>query len=108
MDADATELLAVRAAMNAVGQATGAERISVLALLARITTAALARYPDLNATVDTERREIVRLSAVHLGFAAQTPRGLVVPVVRDAQGRTTAELSAEIGLARRRRRGPAP
>ncbi|MEV6005882.1 dihydrolipoamide acetyltransferase family protein [Streptomyces sp. NPDC051976] len=93
VDADATELLAARAAMNAAG----GERISVLALFARIVTAALARYPELNATVDAERREIVRLPAVHLGFAAQTDRGLVVPVVRDAQGRTTAGLSAEIG-----------
>jgi 2-oxoisovalerate dehydrogenase E2 component (dihydrolipoyl transacylase) len=93
VDADATELLAARAAMNA----SGGERISVLALFARIVTAALARYPELNATVDAERREIVRLPAVHLGFAAQTERGLVVPVVRDAHTRTTAALSAEIG-----------
>lgn len=96
VDADATELLAARAAMNAAAQATGARRISVPTLLARITTAALARFPELNATVDTERREIVRLPAVHLGFAAQTGRGLVVPVVRDAQSRTTAGLAAEI------------
>ncbi|SFE23508.1 pyruvate dehydrogenase E2 component (dihydrolipoamide acetyltransferase) [Actinacidiphila alni] len=93
VDADATELLAARAAMNAAG----GERISVLALFARIVTAGLARYPELNATVDTERHEIVRLPAVHLGFAAQTERGLVVPVVRDAHTRTTAALSAEIG-----------
>ncbi|MFJ4406996.1 dihydrolipoamide acetyltransferase family protein [Streptomyces sp. NPDC088910] len=93
VDADATELVAARAAMNA----SGGERISVLALFARIVTAGLARYPELNATVDTERREIVRLPAVHLGFAAQTERGLVVPVVRDAHTRSTAGLSAEIG-----------
>ncbi|MEU6341343.1 dihydrolipoamide acetyltransferase family protein [Streptomyces sp. NPDC046977] len=92
VDADATELLAARAAMNAAG----GPKVSVLALLARICTAALARHPDLNATVDTERGEIVRLPAVHLGFAAQTDRGLVVPVVRGAQTRTTDELSAEI------------
>ncbi|WNI16716.1 dihydrolipoamide acetyltransferase family protein [Actinacidiphila sp. ITFR-21] len=97
VDADATELVAARAVMNAAAQAAGAERISVLALLARISTAALARYPELNATVDTERGEIVRLPAVHLGFAAQTERGLMVPVLRDAQSRTTAGLSAEIG-----------
>ncbi len=101
VDADATELLAVRKAMNAaagpaINEAGAGQRISVLALLARIVTAALARYPELNATVDIERREIVRLPAVHIGFAAQTDRGLVVPVVRDAQARTTAELSAEI------------
>ncbi|WP_433890950.1 dihydrolipoamide acetyltransferase family protein [Streptomyces sp. CA-111067] len=93
VDADATELLAARAAMNAAGD----WRISVLALFARITTAALARFPDLNAAVDTEHNEIVRLPAVHLGFAAQTERGLVVPVLRDAQDGTTASLSAEIG-----------
>ncbi|MFI0717893.1 dihydrolipoamide acetyltransferase family protein [Streptomyces sp. NPDC021224] len=94
VDADATELLAARAAMNASGQ----RRISVLALLARVVTAALARYPDLNATVDTERSEIVRLPAVHLGFAAQTDRGLVVPVLRDAHTMTTAALAD--GIAR--------
>ncbi|MCZ4094874.1 dihydrolipoamide acetyltransferase family protein [Streptomyces sp. H39-C1] len=93
VDADATELLAARAAMNA----GGGPKISVLALLARICTAALARYPELNATVDTERNEIVRLPAVHIGFAAQTERGLMVPVVKDAQARTTSGLSAEIG-----------
>jgi pyruvate dehydrogenase E2 component (dihydrolipoamide acetyltransferase) len=96
VDADATELLAVRAAMNAAGRAANAEPISVAALFARIVTAALARHPELNATVDTERGEIVRLPAVHLGFAAQTDRGLVVPVVRDAHTRTTAGLSAEL------------
>ncbi|MBV9025248.1 MAG: 2-oxo acid dehydrogenase subunit E2 [Streptomycetaceae bacterium] len=91
VDADATELLAARAAMNTTGP-----KISVLALLARICTAALARYPELNAMVDTERNEIVRFPAVHLGFAAQTDRGLVVPVVRDAHTRTTDALSAEM------------
>ncbi|MFI0941095.1 dihydrolipoamide acetyltransferase family protein [Streptomyces sp. NPDC021020] len=92
VDADATELLAARAAMNAPGR----PRISVLALLARVVTAALARYPELNATVDTERAEILRLPGVHLGFAAQTDRGLVVPVLRDAHTMTTAELSDAI------------
>lgn len=92
VDADATELLAARAAMNAPGR----QKISLLALLARVVTAALARYPELNATVDTERAEIVRLPAVHLGFAAQTDRGLVVPVVRDAHTLTTTALAAEI------------
>jgi 2-oxoisovalerate dehydrogenase E2 component (dihydrolipoyl transacylase) len=92
VDADATELLAARAAMNASGE----QRISVLALLARVVTAALARYPDLNSTVDAERSEIVRLPAVHLGFAAQTDRGLVVPVLRDAHSMTTTALAAEM------------
>ncbi|MFB7860760.1 dihydrolipoamide acetyltransferase family protein [Streptomyces sp. NPDC056069] len=91
VDADATELMAARAAMNAAG----GPKISVLALLARICTHALARFPELNSTVDTAAREIVRLPSVHLGFAAQTDRGLVVPVVRDAGGRTAESLTAE-------------
>ncbi|OII69375.1 MULTISPECIES: dihydrolipoamide acetyltransferase family protein [unclassified Streptomyces] len=92
VDADATELMAARAAMNA---AAGGTKISLLALLARICTAALARYPELNSRVDMEAREIVRLPEVHLGFAAQTERGLVVPVVRDAHTRDAESLTAE-------------
>ncbi|MFE9042809.1 dihydrolipoamide acetyltransferase family protein [Streptomyces sp. NPDC007818] len=91
VDADATELMAARAAMNAAG----GPKISLLALLARICAHALARFPELNSTVDTAAREIVRLPQVHLGFAAQTPRGLVVPVVRDAGTRTAESLTEE-------------
>ncbi|MBT2478803.1 dihydrolipoamide acetyltransferase family protein [Streptomyces sp. ISL-94] len=107
VDADATELMAARAAMNAVG----GPKISVLALLARICTAALARYPELNSRVDLAAGEIVRLPAVHLGFAAQTERGLMVPVVRDAQSRNPESLSAEFArlteLARAGKLAPA-
>ncbi|MEV4679755.1 dihydrolipoamide acetyltransferase family protein [Streptomyces kurssanovii] len=91
VDADATELMAARAAMNAAG----GQKISLLALLARICTAALERHPELNSTVDMDAREIVRLPAVHLGFAAQTERGLVVPVVKDAHKRSAESLTAE-------------
>ncbi|MFC8406590.1 dihydrolipoamide acetyltransferase family protein [Streptomyces griseoincarnatus] len=91
VDADATELMRTRAAMNAAA----GPKISVLALLARICTAALARFPELNSSVDTEAREIVRYADVHLGFAAQTERGLVVPVVRDAHTRDAESLTAE-------------
>ncbi|MFE7413802.1 dihydrolipoamide acetyltransferase family protein [Streptomyces laurentii] len=91
VDADATELMTARARMNAVG----GPKISVLALLAKICVHALSRFPELNATVDTAAREIVRLPSVHLGFAAQTERGLVVPVVKDAGGRSAESLSAE-------------
>ncbi|MEW2525546.1 dihydrolipoamide acetyltransferase family protein [Streptomyces sp. NPDC047071] len=92
VDADATELMNARAAMNAAG----GPKVSLLALLARICTAALARHPELNSTVDMEAREVVQLDEVHLGFAAQTERGLVVPVVRDAHARDTESLSAEL------------
>ncbi|MFJ8279689.1 dihydrolipoamide acetyltransferase family protein [Streptomyces griseoviridis] len=91
VDADATELLRARTAMNTAG----GPKISLLAVLARICTAALARFPELNSTVDTQAREVVLLPQVHLGFAAQTERGLVVPVVRDAHTRDAESLSAE-------------
>ncbi|MFI1930801.1 dihydrolipoamide acetyltransferase family protein [Streptomyces sp. NPDC020330] len=111
VDADATELMAVRAAMNAATGPSAGPKVSVLALLARICTAALARFPELNSTVDTEAREIVRLPGVHLGFAAQTERGLVVPVVRDAHTRNAESIGAEIArlteLARTGKLSPA-
>ncbi|MGW0879197.1 dihydrolipoamide acetyltransferase family protein [Streptomyces sp. NPDC002671] len=91
VDADATELMRARAAMNAGGGA----KISLIALLARICTAALARFPELNSYVDADAREVVQLDHVHLGFAAQTERGLVVPVVRDAHARDAESLTAE-------------
>jgi pyruvate dehydrogenase E2 component (dihydrolipoamide acetyltransferase) len=86
VDADATGLLAAK-------QEAG---VGILALMARFCVAALHRYPELNSTVDVERSELVRLPRVHLGFAAQTDRGLVVPVIRDADRRSTADLAAEI------------
>ncbi|WP_225832564.1 dihydrolipoamide acetyltransferase family protein [Streptomyces sp. NK08204] len=91
VDADATELMRARAAMNAAG----GTKISLLSLLARICTAALARFPELNSYVDADAREVVQLDQVHLGFAAQTERGLVVPVVRDAHARDAESLTAE-------------
>ncbi|MDJ0462025.1 dihydrolipoamide acetyltransferase family protein [Streptomyces sp. H27-C3] len=107
VDADATELMAARAAMNR----SAGPPVPVLALLARICTAALARFPELNSTVDMASREIVRLSGVHLGFAAQTERGLVVPVVRDAHARSVDALSTELarltGAAREGKLTPA-
>nr|WP_228718263.1 dihydrolipoamide acetyltransferase family protein [Kitasatospora acidiphila] len=97
VDADATELLAVRAQMNQ----GDAPKVSLLALLGRICVAALARYPELNASVDLDEQgravALRRHSAVHLGFAAQSDRGLVVPVVRDAQQLSTEQLGAELG-----------
>ncbi|GGR24186.1 dihydrolipoamide acetyltransferase family protein [Streptomyces roseolus] len=103
VDVDATRLLEARRrlAATATGGAAAAEgpgaspRVSLFGLLARVCTATLAEFPALNSRVDTERREIVRLSAVHLGFAAHTDRGLVVPVIRDAHRRTLPELAAE-------------
>ncbi|MEU6256760.1 dihydrolipoamide acetyltransferase family protein [Streptomyces sp. NPDC047043] len=93
VDVDATGLLQAKKALEA---AEPGRRVGLLALLARICVAGLRRYPELNSAVDTERREILRYEEVHLGFAAQTDRGLVVPVVRDAHRLTTVQLAAEL------------
>ncbi|MPY63823.1 transketolase [Streptomyces spongiae] len=94
-DADATALLAARAS----------RRTGLMPLLARACLAGLAAFPELNARVDADRGEILRLSRVHLGFAAQTEHGLVVPVVRDADHLSPDGLAAELrrltALARR-------
>ncbi|MGW1061520.1 dihydrolipoamide acetyltransferase family protein [Micromonospora rubida] len=93
VDADATALVQTRRAINA---ATPDQPVSILALLARICLSGLRRFPQLNARVDTEGQRIVQSRGVHLGIAAQTDRGLVVPVLRDAQLLTTRELSVAL------------
>ncbi|HLN67879.1 MAG TPA: dihydrolipoamide acetyltransferase family protein [Streptosporangiaceae bacterium] len=92
VDADATGLVAARAALNA--QAPRAP-VSLLALLARFAVAGLRRWPELNAHIENE--EIVIPAHVHLGFAVQTERGLVVPVIRDAHLMSVRELAAALG-----------
>ena len=91
VDVDATGLIDARESLRA---ADPDHPIGLLALLARFVVAGLRRYPELNARVDGT--EIVQLRHVNLGFAAQTERGLVVPVVRSAHRMTTTELAAEI------------
>jgi len=91
VDADATGLLEARAALNARAPA---RPVSVVALLARFAILALRQYPELNARI--EDGDVVMPRHVHLGFAAQTERGLVVPVVRDAHLLSTRELSAAL------------
>ncbi|MFJ5922778.1 dihydrolipoamide acetyltransferase family protein [Kitasatospora sp. NPDC092948] len=90
VDADATELMALRAQLN---QLPG-PKVSVLALLARICLAGLERFPELNSSVEGDA--VRRHRAVHLGFAAQGQRGLLVPVVREAQLLGTERLSVEL------------
>ncbi|WP_151526736.1 dihydrolipoamide acetyltransferase family protein [Serinicoccus kebangsaanensis] len=93
VDVDATRLMKAKDALRATRPDAG---IGVLPLLARITVAGLAAYPALNSSVDTAAGEIVHHGAVNLGFAAQSPRGLVVPVVHGAQAMTTTELAAAL------------
>ena len=91
VDVDATELVAARKALNAASE----RPVSLLGLIARFAVAGLKKFPELNSRVEGD--EIVQLRDINLGFAAQTDRGLVVPVVRDAGALSTRDLSAAIG-----------
>ena len=91
VDVDATRLMDARAELNARDPQ---RPVSVLALLARFAVLGLRRHPELNARV--EGGDILQSSAVHLGFAAQTPRGLTVPVIRDAHRLSTRDLSGAL------------
>jgi 2-oxoisovalerate dehydrogenase E2 component (dihydrolipoyl transacylase) len=99
VDVDATGLAELRETLNA---SPGAPPISVLALLSRFAILGLHRYPELNARVEGD--EIVLNPSVQLGFAAQTGRGLLVPVVPAAQALTLEQLSAELADRTRRAR----
>ncbi|WP_435827497.1 dihydrolipoamide acetyltransferase family protein [Actinoplanes philippinensis] len=68
----------------------------LLAYVARFTVAALREYPVFNARLDTERQEVVELDRINLGIAVQSPRGLVVPAVTDAQTMTATTLDVAI------------
>ncbi|WP_122262981.1 dihydrolipoamide acetyltransferase family protein [Ornithinimicrobium cerasi] len=93
VDVDATRLMRTK---DALKQARPDAGIGVLPLLARIVVAGLRRYPALNSSVDLDAGEVVHHGRVNLGFAAQSPRGLVVPVVHGASEMSTPELAAAL------------
>lgn len=88
LDVDATELLEAKERLQ---KSTG-ERWSLNALLARFVVAGLKQWPILNSSVDMAAGEIVQHSAINLGIAAQTARGLMVPVIHGAGEMTTGQL----------------
>ncbi len=90
-DADITELERFRRQLNAEQSDV---KITMVALLLKLAAATLAAFPQFNASLDDE--ELVLKSYFHLGFAADTPNGLVVPVVRDVDGKGLLELAAEV------------
>lgn len=84
-------------------------RVGVLAFVAKAVTVALRHHPTLNTRWDEEAGEIVRYGYVNLGIAAATPRGLVVPNVKDADGMDLLGLADAIrDLAERARAGTTP
>jgi pyruvate dehydrogenase E2 component (dihydrolipoamide acetyltransferase) len=102
-EADITDLEAHRVHLNQE-QGEGGVKVTLLAFLMKACVAALRQFPDFNASLDGETLVLKRY--FHLGFAADTPNGLVVPVVRDADRKGVVELAAEVAaLAARARAG---
>ena len=98
-DADITELEALRVALNdenAKAIAAGkAGKLTMLAFLIKASVAALKKYPNFNASLDGDNLVLKRY--YNIGFAADTPNGLVVPVLRDADQKGVMEIAKEMG-----------
>jgi pyruvate dehydrogenase E2 component (dihydrolipoamide acetyltransferase) len=102
-DADITELEAFRLQLNRENEKTGV-KVTMLAFLIKACASALKAFPDFNASLDGE--QLVVKQYTHIGFAADTPSGLMVPVVRDADRKGILQISAEMSeLAKRAREG---
>ena len=107
---DVTALEETRAQLNAGRGANvdGRPKLTMLPFLITAICKLLPKYPMLNAHYDDEAGVVTRYGSVHLGMAAQTPAGLMVPVIRDAQDRNLWQLATEIGrLAQAARDGSA-
>jgi len=94
-EADATNLLAMREALREIGAKEGV-RITILPFLVQAVVTALRAHPAMNASLDESRGEIVRKKRYDIGMAVDSEDGLVVPVIRNAGGKTIVELAREI------------
>jgi pyruvate dehydrogenase E2 component (dihydrolipoamide acetyltransferase) len=102
-DADITELEAFRLQLNKEHEKAGI-KVTMLAFLIKAAVAALKKFPEFNASLDGE--QLVFKSYFHIGFAADTPNGLVVPVIKDADRKGILQISQEMSeLARKARDG---
>lgn len=102
-DADITELEAFRVSTNKENEKSGI-KVTMLAFLIKASVAALKKFPEFNSSLDGE--ELVLKSYYHIGFAADTPNGLVVPVIRDCDKKGVLQISQEMGdLAKKARDG---
>jgi pyruvate dehydrogenase E2 component (dihydrolipoamide acetyltransferase) len=102
-DADITELEAFRVQLNKENEKSGV-KVTMLAFLIKASVAALKKFPQFNASLDGE--QLVLKQYYHVGFAADTPNGLVVPVLKDADKKGVLQISQEMGeLAKKARDG---
>ena len=99
--ADITELEAFRVTLN---KESPEAKLTMLAFLIKASVAALKKFPEFNASIDGD--QLILKQYVHVGFAADTPNGLVVPVIRDADKKGVAQIAKEMGdLAKKARDG---
>ncbi len=104
-EANVTELVKFRESAKAVGQKYGV-KITYLPFVMKALIATSKEFPMFNASIDDQAEEIVYKKYFNLGFAADTPNGLMVPVIHDADHKTILQLSSEIiDLANRARDG---
>jgi pyruvate dehydrogenase E2 component (dihydrolipoamide acetyltransferase) len=102
-EADITDLEAFRSKVNQ-SNTNGAPKLTMLAFLIKASETALKLHPLLNASLDGD--EIVLKRYFHIGFAVDTPNGLLVPVIRDVETKGLQAIAAEVaGLARQARKG---
>jgi pyruvate dehydrogenase E2 component (dihydrolipoamide acetyltransferase) len=107
-EADITDLEALRVQLNKENEKAGI-KLTMLAFLIKASVAALKKFPDFNASLDGEN--LVYKQYFHIGFAADTPNGLVVPVLKNADQKGVLQISKEMGelsaKAREGKLGPA-
>ena len=96
-EADLTELVALRERLKGEAEAQGV-KLTYLPFIVKAVVRALKKYPMLNTSLDEERGEVVYKRYYHIGIAVATERGLIVPVVRDADRKSLLELAREIAL----------
>ena len=102
-EADITELEAFRVATNKENEKSGV-KVTMLAFVIKAVVAALKKFPEFNASLDGDT--LVYKQYFHIGFAADTPNGLVVPVLKDADKKGILQISAEMAeLAKKARDG---
>jgi pyruvate dehydrogenase E2 component (dihydrolipoamide acetyltransferase) len=102
-EADITELEAFRVQLNKENEKAGI-RVTMLAFLVKACVAALKQQPELNSSLDGDNLVLKRY--YHIGFAADTPNGLVVPVIKEADKKGVLDIARETGeLAKQAREG---